>query len=282
MLTVAIIGAGDLGAATAQALAARDRVSRVTLVDAAGAVAAGKALDIQQMGAVLGFHTRLDGTDDPTRIAGCSACVIADRFGRTSAEWQGDEGVRMLARLLDSLGEAPIVCAGAGQADLMLGALRDAGVARRRLVGSSADAFRSAVISIVALEARCSPREVALTVLGAPGRFVVPWSEASIGGYALERVLSQVQLTRVEARAARLWPPGPYTLGLAAARVAEALLESSRQTYSVLTLMSGEFNVRDRVGALPVLLSSTGIVHTRVPTLSSRERVLLETSIGPT
>ena len=41
-----------------------------------------------------------------------------------------------------------------------------------------------------------------LTTLGTPpAGFVVPWSEASIGGYALDRMLSQVQLTRVEARA---------------------------------------------------------------------------------
>ena len=108
----------------------------------------------------------------------------------------------------------------------------------------------------------------------------MPWSEASIGGYALERVLSQVQLTRIEARAGRLWPPGAYTLGLAAARVIEGVLESSRQAFSVLTMLGGEFGVKDRVGTLPALLSSTGIVHTRVPTLSTRERVRLETALG--
>ena len=52
---------------------------------------------------------------------------------------------------------------------------------------------------MVALEAQCSPTEIGLTLLGAPPRgFVVPWSEASIGGHALERVLTQVQLSRIE------------------------------------------------------------------------------------
>jgi malate/lactate dehydrogenase len=122
---------------------------------------------------------------------------------------------------------------------------------------------------------------VQLTVLGAPpAGLVVPWSEASIGGYVLERVLSQVQLTRLEARVARLWPPGPYALGLAAARVVEALVTSSRRTRTVLAVLGGEFGVRGRVGALPALLSTTGIVHTRVPTLNTRERVQLETALG--
>jgi malate/lactate dehydrogenase len=130
------------------------------------------------------------------------------------------------------------------------------------------------------MEARCSPTEVMLNVLGTPpAGFVIPWSEASIGGFALERVLSPVQLTRLTARAARLWPPGPFALGQAAACVAAAVLHSSRRAFSVLTLLAGEFGVRGRVGAVPAILSTTGIVHTRVPSLSGRERVELETAL---
>ena len=134
---------------------------------------------------------------------------------------------------------------------------------------------------MVAMEARCSPSEVDLTVLGTPpSGFVVPWSEASIGGYSLERVLSQVELARLEARAARLWPPGPFALGLAAARVSEALVSHSRRAFSVLMVLGGEFGIRGRVGALPVNLSPMGIANTRVPTLNTRERVRLETVLG--
>jgi malate/lactate dehydrogenase len=137
------------------------------------------------------------------------------------------------------------------------------------------------VRAMVAIEARCSPSEVDLTVLGTPpSGFVVPWSEASIGGYGLERVLSQVELARIEARAARLWPPGPFALGLAAARVTEALVHNSRRAFSVLMVLGGEFGVRGRVGAMPVNLSPMGIANTRVPTLNTRERVRLETALG--
>jgi len=280
MFTVAIIGAGDLGGAVAQTLAERDRVSRLLLVDVAGAVAAGKALDLQQMGAVHGGRAHLDGTDDPSRVTGCAACVVADRCGKTSAEWTGDAGVAMLGGLAPYLGRAPIVFAGTLQADLLFAAVRDLRVPRQRAIGSSAEAFRAAVTAIVAVEAHCSPREVALTVLGVPGRFVVPWSEASVGGYALERTLSPVQLTRIEARTARLWPPGPLTLAMAAAQVTEALLEPSRQSFCVLTMLGGEFGVKDRVGAVPALLSATGIVRTRAPSLSPRERELLDSALA--
>jgi malate dehydrogenase len=281
MSMVAVIGAGDLGGAVAQALASRDRIGRIVLIDAAAKVAAGKALDIRQSGAIDSFHTRLDGTDDLSSVTGAAVCIMADRFGATAAEWQDEEGLSMLGRLVPYLSDTPIVFAGAQQAGLMLHAAREGGVARRRLIGSAPEAFASAVRSIVALEAQCSPGEVMLAVLGTPsGSFVVPWSEASIGGYALERVLTQVQLTRVEARAARLWPPGPYTLGLAAARAAEGIVNGSRRHMSALVLLGGEFGVRNRIGALPVLLNKDGIADVRVPTLNTRERVLVETSLS--
>jgi malate dehydrogenase len=149
------------------------------------------------------------------------------------------------------------------------------------LIGSAIEALASAVAAIVAMEARCSPTEVAVAVLGtAPASFVVPWSDASIGGYALERVISQVQLRRIEARVARLWPPGPYALGAAAARVVEAMLQDSRKSYNVETLLGGEFGVRDRVGVVPALLASDGVAHTRVPALNTRERVRLDIALG--
>jgi malate dehydrogenase len=279
--TVCIIGAGELGAAVADALARRECVARIVLIDDAEAVAAGKALDIQQSGAIAGFHTRLVGSSDLSRVTGCAVCVLADRTGRPSSEWQGDEALGLLKRIAPFLGDAPIVLAGSAQAAVVPLAVREAGVRRDRLIGSAPEALVHATRAIVAMEAGCSPTEVTLTVLGTPpSGFVVPWSDASIGGYALERALTQVQLTRLEARMARLWPPGPFALGAAAGRVAEAIVGSSRRSFSVLTMLGGEFGVRGRVGTLPALLSTSGIVQTRVPPLNPREQVRLEIALG--
>ena len=127
-----------------------------------------------------------------------------------NAEWQGDEGLAMAIRLAPFLADAPVVFAGAAQSELLRLLVREGGLRRERVVGSAPEAFVSAVTAIVAMEARCSPDEVSLAVLGAPpSGFVVPWSEASIAGYALERVLSQVQLTRLAARAASCGLPAP-------------------------------------------------------------------------
>src|SRR5688500_11275102 len=318
-MTVCIIGAGELGGAIGHALARGERVRRVFLIDEAGTMAAGKALDIQQAGAVDGSHTRVEGTTDLTRVTGCAVCVVADS-ARPAGEWQGENALAMMRRLAGFVGEAPIVFAGAAQSGLLLASVRgggcarqrvggsapaglgcgsravgaggarraalrasvgEAGLARQRVVGSAPGALASATRAIVALEARCSSAEVSLNVLGTPpAGFVVPWGEASIAGYALERVLTQVQIRRVEARMARLWPLGPHALGLAAARVVEALVTTTRRAPSVLAVLGGDFGVRDRVGVLPCLLPPGGIAQTRIPDLSARARVQLDTALG--
>jgi malate dehydrogenase len=281
MALVAVIGAGELGGAVAQALATRDRVSRVLLVDAAASVAAGKALDIQQSGAVSGFHTRLEGTDDLTRVMGAAACVVADRHGSPVAEWAGDDGLAMMRRLLPSTGDAPLIFAGPSQDALMMTTCREQHVPRQRFIGSATEAYASAMRSMIALEAGCSPGEVVLAVLGVPPKgLVVPWSEVAVGGFALERVLTPVQLTRLEARAARVWPPGPYALGLAAALAAEGVVTAARRALNVLTVLDGEFGVRNRVGSLPVLLDARGVARARMPSLTTRERVLLDSALA--
>jgi len=279
-MTVCIIGAGDLGGSVAHALARRERVGRVLLIDETGSIAAGKALDIQQAGAIEGFHARVEGSQDLTRVTGCSVCIVADS-GKPSTEWQGEAALSMMARLNGFIGEAPTIFAGAGQAALLQAVVLEANVRPERVLGSASEALVGAVKAIVALEAQCSPSEVALSVLGTPpSGFVIPWSEASIAGHAVERVLAQVQTRRIEARVARLWPPGPHALGLAAARVAEAIVMSSRRTQTVLTVLGGEFGVRNRVGLVPCLLGPAGIRHVRLPSLNAREQVQVETVLG--
>jgi len=279
MTTVAVVGAGDLGGAIAHALAASDALGRVVIVDAAAAAAAGKALDIAQSGAIAGYHTRLVGTDDLTRVTGCAVCILADRFGRNE-EWSGDDGLALLGRLLPALSGAPVVFAGADQADLMARAFVELKVARARLVGSAPEALRSAVQAMVALETGRSPSEVALSILGRPPKgFVVPWSDATIGGHAIEGCLETVQMGRISGRLQHLWPPGTYSLGMAAARVSLAIVQASRRAQSVLAILDGEFNVKHSVGTVNALLSPSGLAASFAPALTVRERVQVMTSL---
>src|SRR6185369_5061443 len=102
-----------------------------------------------------------------------------------------------------------------------------------RLFGSAPEALVGGARALVALAVHASPRDVALTVLGVPPAYtVIPWEEATVGGFALTRLVDEPTRRRVAARAAALWPPGPYALASAATAAIEAMAGRSRRILS--------------------------------------------------
>jgi malate dehydrogenase len=278
--SIVIMGAGELGGALARQLAAADIARQVTLVDEAGTIARGKALDIRQAAPVDGYSTALDGTSDESVVLTADAIVIADRAGASQPEWQDDAGLALIRRLSHLNQHAMILCAGAQQLDLVERGVRELGLRRRGLIGSAPEALRSAVVSMTALEAGCTPSEISLTVVGRPpSQIIVPWDDAAIGGRRATDVLSPPAITRLDTRLPRLWPPGPLTLAGAATRVLAAAAKRGHQAISAFVALEQEEGARGRVGMLPVTLSGNGIAQVLIPTLSTRDRVRLDTAL---
>ncbi|MCB9358996.1 malate dehydrogenase, partial [Candidatus Woesearchaeota archaeon] len=75
MEKVTIIGAGNVGASAAMALA-KDQICDVVMLDVAGDLARGKALDMAQAMAAYGSDVKIIGTDDYKDIAGSKVVVI--------------------------------------------------------------------------------------------------------------------------------------------------------------------------------------------------------------
>jgi malate/lactate dehydrogenase len=238
MSVVAIIGAGDLGGALASRLASRDRVREVRLIDPAGGVAAGKALDILQAGPVEGSTTRVitPSQGDLSAVAGAAVIVIADEVGPPVKEIQAEGGLALLGRVRSANPSAPIVCAGASQAWLVAHGAAELGIPAHHIVGSAPLALVAAVKALVALELNGSARDVSLTLAGLPPQAdAIPWQTASVNGESLEDLLDAPALRRIESRVRFLWPPGPYALAAAAARMTEGLIAGCRQTLTGFT-----------------------------------------------
>jgi malate dehydrogenase len=286
MRDVAIVGAGDLGGAIAFAVARRGGADRIRLVDAAGQIAAGKALDIMQAAPIERFAARVTGNTDPIAAAGAAIIVIADRAAHESpgksarAESRVDEGLEQLQLLMRLSPGAVVICAGAGQREVVERGVRELGLPRHRLFGSAPEAMAASIRALVALEANGSPADVAVTVLGVPpARLVVPWDDATIGGLAATRVLDEPARRRVAARVERLWPPGPQALAAAAAAAIESLAGRSRRRLVAFVGPDDSSGRRTRAAAMPVRLGPAGIEEVIVPTLTVRDRVALDTAV---
>ena len=302
MSIVAVVGADELGGSIAHKLAGRGRCAAVRLIDPAGGIAAGKALDIQQAGPVEGFHTQVTAHDDLDAAGGADVVVIAGPAepaeltgltGLTGAAaaaaaadgadaGRGDDAaLAALRRLRLVARHAVCVCAGVGQRGLVGRAVAELGMPRRQVLGTAPAALQSALRAIVALELRCSAADVSLAVLGAPpDRLVVPWSAATARGCPLNHLLEPPRLARLRDRARLVWPPGPYALASVTARACEAVTAGAGpRALSCFAVLDGELGMRQATAAVTVELGPTGVTRILEPALTVQERVQLETAL---
>jgi malate/lactate dehydrogenase len=278
--TVTILGAGEIGGALARQLAALDLVSRIVIVDDLANVAAGKALDVAQSSPVDRYHTVMSGAADVAAAAGAAIVVLADVAAPPGVEWKDEAGLALIRRIAGLNQLAPILCAGAGQSQLVERGVNELGVSRNRLFGSAPEALRSAVTAIVALEAGAAPADISLSVLGRPPhQIIVPWDEAAIAGRSATQVLTAAQLARLDARIERLWPPAAFTLAAAATRLIRTALTRSPRVHTALVAVTRDEGSPGRSAMMPITLQPTGIATVVPPSLSSRDRVRFETAM---
>ena len=275
---IAIAGCGALGGAIAHTLAGRNRTAEVRLIDPAGDMARGKALDILQASPVEQFTTRITSANDWLSAAGADVIIVADD-GRTSQEHAGDAGLPMMRQLAAAAGNAPIVFAGAFQRELMTLAATELKLPSKRLVGSAPLALESALRAVAGVLLDGSGGDVSLRVLGVPpAGAVVAWEEATSAGLPLSSQLRAHEIAALNSRLPSLWPPGPYALASAASRVVEALLGRSRRRFSCFVVLERGAR-RASVAAMPVELGLEGVVRVIEPNLSRQEQTLLENAI---
>lgn len=273
MARIAIIGAGAIGGALAHKLAARARVRDVQLIDPVGTVAQGKALDIAQSGPIESFGTRVSGTNAIAAAAGAAVIVLAD--GVEAGEHGGEAGLALMRQLAALDTSSPIVCAGATQRELIARATGELRMPAQRILGSAPYALESALRALAGVLLDGSGVEVTLRVVGIPPRSaVVAWEEATANGQPISAELPPHSLIALSDRIPGLWPPGPYALGSAAARVVEALAIGSRRRYSCFVAVRP-----GAVTSMPVELGTRGVVRIVEPALTRQERTMMENSI---
>jgi malate dehydrogenase len=271
MSVVAIIGAGEIGSATAYALARRARVRDVRLIDAAASVAAGKALDIRQTGPVDGFDTLVSGRADVLDAVNSDLIVIADRVA--DGEWDGEAGLAMVKQLVRAGSKSPMVFAGTKHTWLMEAAVREAGVSPHTIAGSAAGAMHSGLRALVALEVNGSGTDVAIAVVGRAPSFTIGWTSATLGGSLLSIAMPPHRMIAVSNTLKKLWPPKPQAIGAATAAVVEGLLFGARRLTYATTVLDGEYGERGIATTLPLRLGNGRVMERVEPSLSGQERV---------
>lgn len=225
---VAILGAGDLGGALTYTLASRARFDEVRLIDGAGTVAVGKALDIRQAGPADGCSTRVTGHTDLAAAAGAWVIVLADPIATPGHAPRAHDLLDRVTRVAPG---AVVVCADASHGALLPGLVGSGACAPDLLIGSAPAAGAAAARALLALACRTSPAVVHVTLTGdaASSGLAIEWTRSSVRGRTADDLLTREQRDHLDRQLALAWPPGPLTLASAAARCAEAAWFGSRR-----------------------------------------------------
>ena len=204
---VSVVGAGNVGATCAQVLATRDYAD-VVLVDIKEGLPQGKALDINQMGAVLGYEPNVTGSNDYDATAGSDVVVITAGLPR-SPGMSRDDLVTTNEKIVKDVTEKvvakspdTILIVVSNPLDAMCHVAKNvSGWPKERVFGMAGILDTARFSTFIAWETGASVKDVQAMVLGGHGDQMVPVvSATTVGGVPLDQLVSKSKITKMVER----------------------------------------------------------------------------------
>jgi malate dehydrogenase len=290
---VTVVGAGNVGATCAQELARRDYCD-VALVDIKDGLAEGKALDINQAGAVLGYEPRVAGSTEYDITAGSDVVVVTAGVPRTG-DMSRDDLVSTNEKIVGSVteqvvAESPdaILIVVSNPLDAMCHVAKNvSGWPKNRVFGMAGILDTARFSTFIAWATGASVKDVTAMVLGGHGdQMVSVVSATSVGGVPLRKLLPDDQIAQLVDRTAKgggelvklLGTSAWYAPGAAAARMVDAIMLDEKRILPCTVLLEGEYGIDDLYMGVPVKLGAGGIEEILELELSDDEREQLQAS----
>jgi malate dehydrogenase len=290
---VTVVGAGNVGATCAQVLATRD-YAEVVLVDIKENLPQGKALDINQMGAVLGYEPTVVGSNGYEETAGSEVVVITAGVPRTG-DMSRDDLVSTNEKIVGSVTEAivaqnpdAVLIVVSNPLDAMCHVAKNvSGWPKERVFGMAGILDTARFSTFIALETGASVKDVTAMVLGGHGDQMVPVvSATSVGGVPLRKLVSEDRIQAMVERTAKgggelvklLGTSAWYAPGAAAAQMVDAVMLDERRVLPCTAYLEGEYGIDGLYMGVRVKLGAGGIQKILELELGDEERDALNAS----
>jgi len=290
---VTVVGAGNVGATCAQVLATRD-YAEVVLVDIKENLPQGKALDINQMGAVLGYEPSVVGSNGYEETAGSEVVVITAGVPRTG-DMSRDDLVSTNEKIVGSVTEAivaqnpdSVLIVVSNPLDAMCHVAKNVSEwPKERVFGMAGILDTARFSTFIALETGASVKDVTAMVLGGHGDQMVPVvSATSVGGVPLRGLVSEERIQAMVERTAKgggelvklLGTSAWYAPGAAAAQMVDAVMLDERRVLPCTAYLEGEYGIDGLYMGVPVKLGAGGIQEILELELGDEERDALNAS----
>src|SRR5439155_21048197 len=207
---VTVVGAGNVGATCAQELARRDYCN-VVLVDIKENLPQGKALDLNQAGAVLGYEPAVVGSNGYEETAGSDVVVITAGLPR-SPGMSRDDLVTTNEKIVGSVTEAAvaqspdaILIVVSNPLDAMCHVAKNVSeLPKERVFGQAGILDTARLRTFIAWETGSSVKDVTAVVLGGHGdQMVSVISATTVGGVPIGKLVAEDKIASLVARTAK-------------------------------------------------------------------------------
>ncbi|MEO6962178.1 MAG: malate dehydrogenase [Puia sp.] len=275
-MKVTVVGAGAVGATCADNIARKELAEELVLLDIKEGFAEGKAQDMMQSAALLGFDTRISGsTNDYSKTAGSSVVVITSGLprkpGMTREELIGTNAgiVKTVAEnILKHSPDAVLIIISNPMDTMTYLTLRETGIPKNRIIGMGGTLDSARFKYQLSQHLGCSPADLNALVIGGHGdttmipliRFAT-WNSIPVTTLLNEEKQKQVvadtmvggaTLTKLIGTSA--W----YAPGAAGAALVESIIRDEKKLFTCCVALDGEYEQKDICLGVPVTIGKKG------------------------
>jgi malate dehydrogenase len=275
-MKITVVGAGAVGATCADNIARKELASELVLLDIKEGFAEGKAQDMMQTAALLGFDTRISGsTNDYTKTANSDVVVITSGLprkpGMTREELIGTNAGIVKGVCENILKHSPnaIIIVISNPMDTMTYlALQSTGLPKNRIIGMGGTLDSARFKYQLSTTLDCSPADLNALVVGGHGdTTMIPLiKHATWNSIPVTKFLSDEQQEKIIADTMvggatltkLLGTSAWYAPGAAGAALVESIVRDEKKLFTCCVSLNGEYGQNDICLGVPVVIGKNG------------------------
>jgi len=291
---ITVIGAGNVGATTAQRLVEKE-LGDVVLVDVVDGVPQGKGLDMFQSGAVEGFDMKIVGSNSYEETADSDICVMTAGLARKPGMSRDDLLKKNEEIVADCIAKVTrhsrdlTIIMVTNPLDAMTEvARRVSKLPKEKVFGMAGILDCARMRAFISMELNVSMTNIHATVLGGHGDTMVPLPRYStVAGIPITELLTPERVDAIVKRTAKggieivnFLKTGSayYAPSSAAVEMVDAVLKDKKKILPCAAFLEGEYGINGLYVGVPVTLGAGGVEKIHQLNLTEAEAAALKKS----
>jgi malate dehydrogenase len=275
-MKITVVGAGAVGATCADNIARKELAQELVLLDIKEGFAEGKAIDMMQTAALLGFDTKITGvTNDYSQTAGSAVAVITSGLprkpGMTREELIGiNAGIvkGVAENILKYSPDAVIVVISNPMDTMTYLALKSLNIPKNQLIGMGGILDSARFKYYLSKALNCNSSDLQGFVIGGHGdTTMIPLTRyATYQSLPVSNLLDEATLEKVAADTmvggatltGLLGTSAWYAPGAAGAALVESIVRDEKKIFTCCVALEGEYGQADICLGVPVVVGRNG------------------------